>query len=68
MSLDRQEVYESRQRPRSDSSAQPAERNREAEIQYVVETAKMTIDQFVKKGFSMDAAIMLCGQILPKLL
>ena len=65
---DRQEVYESRQRRDVNHVVLPIERDRATEAKQIAESAKLIVDAFMEVGFSMDAAIMLCGQVLPKLL
>lgn len=66
---DREEIYQSRQMMRfGSSSTEPIETNRTVEAKQIAESAKLIVDAFMEVGFSMDAAIMLCGQVLPKLL
>lgn len=68
MSLDREQIYESRQERFASSKSEPVERDRAKEMKFVADSAKLLTDAFMDVGFSMDAAIMLCGQVLPKLL
>ncbi len=66
MSADRYAIMESRQM--RTGAMQPVERDVKAAAKLVAEEAKWIVDAFMEQGFSMDAAIMLCGQVLPKLL
>lgn len=68
MSADRDEVYESRQNRTVHQRGEPVEQNQEKGTRKIAIAAKQLVDEFMEVGFSMDAAIMLTGQVLPKLL
>ena len=65
---DRQEVYESRQVRDVNHVVPLVENDRAVAAKAIAENAKLLVDAFMEVGFSMDAAIMLCGRVLPELL